>query len=392
MGLVDGLKNAGNNVINTVKNSAIGKGTQEVVNDAQKGGFPDNYVITEVGTTNLADTLIQDPKMFAEKILKNSAVTCSVTLPVQEHKKEGDKYKTTCVTTTIPFYTTSDFSLGTLTNKWNSLLNSDLTSLVDILNKVGAVRGRSQVTMQSELLSSKVWGGTDFSGFSVDCVFVATRRTLNPTIPIRMLASAALPSKLASDDYTAGEGAQVLKDAGVKLADGIASIGNKIGDAIGGDFGQGCKDAVTTTCDMAKEGIKDLGMVAPLHYGLDWADGKGKPIKHTTLTLQVGDWFRASELLLQNISNIQFSKEVIAPPVENGVGSRGDYKAGDMYFNFPIGDDHSFPLWGRCTLSFIPVSLMHLDKFRGYFIDHASNKGGTLEQPLRLNNSLTLPS
>lgn len=323
---------------------------------------------------DLRKTLMLSPKMFAEKILKSEAVTCSLTLPMQFHTRE----KTMSVTTTVPFYMSSDISLGSLSNNWGEMVPFDgLGSFTDLMNFFNTVTDGSQVTMQSEAMSSKVWKGSKFDGFSVDCLFVATRRCMNPTKIIRLLAATALPDKLRTGDMTTTQFVTWVKE---KLQQAIGWTGGIIKTAADSfedgehynkeSFKQGVDDCVKQL-DLF---ISDVGMVAPLYYGtkLDSEEGRAvAPLKNTTLTLQIGNWFRADELLVDSISNISFSKEIIAPRNAETNTNR----AGDLYqYQWEdFGTDYNFPLWGKCTLKLIPFSMMHKTKYEGYFIDNAPN-------------------
>lgn len=335
------------------------------------------YEPKKIGDNNLRQSLMKDPKLFAEKILKSEAVTCSITLPVQQHTSEG----TNCITTTIPFYMSNNFSIGDLTNQWNELVDTSGENLfANLLNYIQAIQKESQVTMQSEAMSSKIWKGSKFGGFSVDCLFVATRRTINPTKIIRLLASTALPDKLRKDDATTAQSFTNVKNGVSNLINGGVSIANLVIDGAQ-EFASGLnkeldvKGAKQVVSDMAETGKKlldDVGMIAPLYYGVKTNSKDGRPIApldNTTVTLQVGDWFRADELLVESVGGIQFSKEIIAPPMTDNRNFINGKGGASLYDNSPNGSDYGYPLWGKCTLRLIPFSMMHREKFNSYFID-----------------------
>lgn len=335
---------------------------------------------------NIMDSLIPDPKLFAEKILKSSAVTCSITMPVQFHTKET----TECITTTIPFYMSSDLGFGGISNTYGEMVAFDgLSSFTDLLNFGNTIKERSQVTMQSEAMSSKVWKGTKFDGFTIDCLFVSTRRRLNPTKIIRLLAATALPDKLRKDDITTAQFADTVKtwthgliDFGTGLGKNVVSGVNALGESFGKNDGPIInEDEANASLDSAnktaKKLVNDVGMIAPLYYGVKFGEERPTaPLANTTVTLQIGDWFRASELIVESISGISFSKEVIAMPNDTN-GNRG----GDLYRydNEAFGKDYNYPLWGKCSLKLIPFSMMHKTKFEGYFIDHSTKENTTLD-------------
>jgi hypothetical protein len=90
-----------------------------------------------------------------------------------------------------------------------------------------------------------------------------------------------------------------------------------------------------------------------------------------TLTLQIGKWFKASKLLVEDISNIEFSKEIIAPfPVW---GHHYDEEAaGFTVYNGTRRMNESnlewgFPLYTKCTITLRPVTLITIDEFLEYF-------------------------
>lgn len=349
------------------------------------------YAPQEREVRDLRTTLIQDPKLYAEKILKSSCVTCSITIPVQFHTLQ----KTECVTTTIPFYMSSDIGLGTLSNTWSEMVDTNgENNFINLLNWVNAYNSNAQVTAQSEAMSSKVWKGSKFDGFTVDCLFISTRRKINPTKIIRLLAAAALPDKLRTDDETTSQAFNRAKEWFSNAIGVTANITNAVVGNVGtgietfanigveegsSDYKKidttGFQNTVSNLAEGAQNLTNDLGMVAPLYYGTRMGDtSKGEraiePIDHTTLTLQIGEWFRASELLVESISGISFSKEIIAMDM-----GQNKNKAGDLYQydRTNLGSDYWYPLWGKCTLKLIPFGMMHKTKYEEYFIDHSKD-------------------
>lgn len=319
---------------------------------------------------NLQETLYNNPKCFAESILKSQAVTCSITMPVQAHSLNA----TICTTTTIPFYMKDDISLGTLSNRWSEMVNmSGDNSITELLNIVNAFQSEAQVALQSEAMSAKVWKGSSFDGFTVNCLFVSTRRKVNPTKIIRLLAASALPDKLRNGEATTSQSVSTVKDGVKNFFTGVGTFLNNVGDGVNAIFKtptSGFKDGVDSAVDIANKLVDDVGMIAPLYYGVKEGPANQPiiPLKNTTLTLQIGDWFRADELLVESVSNISFSKEVIAPI--SGQNHRGQ---GALYDNTPEGSDYGYPVWGACTLKLIPFSMMHKTKFERYFIDHSAD-------------------
>ena len=326
-----------------------------------------------IGTENLRNSLIKDPIFFAEKILGNPVVSCSITLPVQMHTTQA----TQSVTTTIPFYMMNDFNLGTLSNKWSDLVDTGgMNVFADWLNGVQSMQGETQVSMQSQNMTAKVWKGSEFDGFNVDCLFVSTRRSINPIKIIRALSAAALPSHLAEGDTTTAQSFDWIRTAG---SDFVNLVGGYVEKGLGA-FGDSdnMKEAVNDTTKFISDNVKDVGMTAPLFYGLKPQNGKMVPLNNTTLTLCVGDWFEAKELLVQSISGITFSKEIIAPP-DNQLKFN---ESNSVYNPTPKGDDHSYPLWAKCSIKLIPCTMMTKEKFQSYFKVHS------LDSPLDRINKL----
>ena len=328
---------------------------------------------------NLANTWFKDPKIYAEKILKSPAVTASITMPMQKLANDGNSIISQTVT--IPFYMQDDFSCGDLQNKWSDVLSFDsFERFGQLLNGiVGGMSGSANIAIQSELMSLKSWKGSTFSGFNVNCLFVSTRRSIVPPEIITTLASSALPTKLKGDNTALAGAGAVMDQVGTWVEMGINFIGDAISDSL---QNQKHKDAVskatTSASATAKNALTDVGMVAPLHYGYNLTTDPSSgsepgPIPNTTLTLQIGDWFRASELIVESISNIQYSKEVIAPA---SFSSFTDKRPGDLYDNSPdTGNEDvcEYPLWGRCSIKLIPARMMTKERYESYFLKKANN-------------------
>lgn len=342
------------------------------------------WIPTSIGDSieDFRDSMFKNPKIFAERILKETPVSASITLPMQSLSSDGNA--TLNQTVTIPFYMENNFSLGTLSNEWSNLVNMDMVNTFGELINVGAAfNGSAQVSMQSEAMTLQSWKGSKFSDFSVNCLFVATNRNINPTKIIQTLAAAALPTKLNGDN-TAGLGVDKLKQLGEGVVDKIGGFVSGLSD------NEQFKSAVSGVADETKQIISDIGMVAPLHYGIDKSDPNRPfaPAKGTTLTLQVGDYFRATELVCVSISNIEFSKEIIAPKAFN---SHADRKPGDLYDPTSDSDGWGFPLYGKCSISLRPCSMMTKEKFESYFINLHDQGGSVVDKIKSSLASFKLP-
>ncbi len=323
-----------------------------------------------VGENNLRDSLIVNPKTLAEKILKKEAVTCSITLPVQEH--DSTTGSTSYVTTTIPFYMENDFSLGTFSSDWKDLYSMEQNMFNDLVNYKAMWDGEAQISLQSYGMTNKVWRGSTFGGFSIPCLFVSTRRTLNPTNLVKQLLSTVLPSRLSSGQASDPSTAQVVansKEVLNTVIDGSADFANYVGSGISSvsdNFDTATwQDNVSKAAESAKNFVDEIGLVAPLRYGLKTISGSTslQPLDGTTCTLQIGNYFRASELLMAKVSGISFSKEIIAP-----ISSLNGRKSGDVYDNSAIGTDSGYPLYAKCMLELIPTAMVHLEKLNSYFM------------------------
>lgn len=312
------------------------------------------------GGENLIDKMIDKPIVLAEKILKRSAQSGAITIPVPTWTADS----MTWTTTTVPFFLENDFSMS-LSNKYEELLNPNgvAGAFLDLINNTSVLTNAAQVTMQSESMNCLSWKGSSFSGFNIKCLFIATRRTINPVDIINILAKSCLPAKLK--DYEAEGG---VTPAAFKIAkDGFKGIVSAAGDFVGGIL-KDHKDAVNNVTETINNNVNDLGMVAPLGYGIhfdnDSASNGGNsvtPLKGTTLSLHIGDWFHAPELVVDDISNIQFSKEMIAPPSYAGKNKN------DLYDPKPIGSDYGYPLYARCDIKLRPYTLVDLKRFQSYF-------------------------
>lgn len=330
---------------------------------------------------NLADNWFKNPRIYAEKILKSPAVCASITMPVQSLSSDGQSVNTQTVS--IPFFMEDNFSIGDLSNKWSSLQSMDsLEQFSQMINAfAGSATGNAHVSIQSEAMSLKTWKGSDFRGFTLNCLFISTSRSVVPPEIIKTLCTSALPMKLKGNEGVAGlEVLNKLKnDLGDSVLNAAQNAANWFIDNMA-DGSQSMKDAVSKGKETAKYLLDDVGMVAPLYYGYDLTNSENRGAnKGSTLSFQVGDWFRATDLVVESISGIQFSKEVIAPPSHVGQNK----KAGDLYDNSPTNGQenrYGYPLWGKCSINLQPTSMMTKEKFESYFLDKAHSNNSVIDQ------------
>lgn len=347
MGIVDELKKYGAEV----------KQTLDAMNNAS---------MTEV---NYVDTMLSNPQVLAEHILHQKCISGTLTIPVRNYELQASVGKTV----TIPFYLSNDVSLG-FRNDWQNLLNLEsLQTLSSFINQTSSVLGEaSNVTMQSEAMSAQIWKGSNFDGFNLDCLFVCTNRKLNTLKILNVLTATCLPTKWAQQPDVGGvavKGAHdVTKniiDFGVGLGKGLLGGIESLGKTTGNSWDMtGAKDAVNNFATSAKNYVDDMGMIAPLNYGLKQGkDNKNleDPLPNSTVTLHLGEYFKATNLLVESLSGITLSKEIVAPVPQANV------RKDDLYKAEPSSQDWGFPLYLKCQIKLRPHSMMHFTKWNEYF-------------------------
>ena len=244
--------------------------------------------------------------MHAERALVNDALTGTITLPVYLQTIMGQDTSTDKPTIcTIPFHLENNFSFS-LGNKWQPLVPTDILEdfsyLVNGLQLVGDNPG-SQISFMSKQMQLAMWQGSEQPEFSVDMTFVCTERYNNPVNIIMAICESALPRDMVESKN------QKTVQAKNGAADSVESVG-AFAEQHFGDVGQKIKLGSQKVAD----GIRNTGLMAPLFYSAKFEDGQSVASDACTLTLQIGRWFRASKLIVNSISNIEFSKEVVAPP------------------------------------------------------------------------------
>lgn len=358
--ILDKLKQGGEDVISTAKEqganiSAAWQADQQNL----------NRTISKGTDTNITDMLLKEPKVLAEHILKRPTISCSLTMPDPVWTEDS----LTGNTVTIPFYMTQDFSFG-IGNEWTQFADPSgfLGPLKTAFDTLGAFNGQSQLTMQSQAMSTAVWKGSTFEGFNLNGVIVCTNRQIDPSALIFKLCKSCLPIKRHKFEGGAVAGTETLE----ALAKGT---NNLVGSLLNMFTLQSFKDQVDSYVDKANEFVEDLGMVAPHGYGvqIDNQNNGSKlvsPLPGTTCTLTIGDWFQAENLIVDKISSITFSKEVIAPPTSNS-----NKRNNDIYSSNATDTPSGFPLYATFTISLKPYCMVDLEMFQKYFI--TANKFST---------------
>ena len=320
----------------------------------------------------LADTMLNSPKVLAEKVLKSDVISCSITMPDPQWQ-DGILTKNTV---TIPFYMSSDFSFS-MSNKWNPLVsNEDFGGVFTyFLNAMQGLKSDTQVTMQSQAMSTCVWNGSTFDGFNLNnCLFICTNRKINPVTIIEKIAKSCLPQRL--EDWAKQGGGvpgayYALATTAKGIVKGSGEFINGALDFIGNTFNkktEAMKNAVSEGSKTAQNLIDDVGMVAPFGYGITTeGDSYSKltPIPGTTVSFRIGNWFCATDLVVESLSGITFSKELIAPARSDNTRSKND-----LYDPTAQGTDFGFPLYATVGIKLKPFAIVDLHKFSTYFIDY----------------------
>lgn len=341
------------------------------ITNAVQGNTPSVF---ERPNVNYIDKMIVKPKVLAEKILKSNVYGASITIP----NPQWYNGSLTWNPITFPLYLTQNFRFG-VSNTWKELLDMEATNLFTFAsNMLSMGSDGAQVTTQSQAMQAAVWQGSKIDNFSVECIFVCTNRRINPVEIIQTLCKACLPARLTDYCDSMGNGgsnfAKDIQDLAVKGIDGAEGLVNGIIDGTSKAFeslsgksidAQGAKDVVSRAAQIGRDTVKDIGMVAPLGYGLTF-NQEGRtvaPLPGTTLTLNIGDWFRADELLVESVSGIEFSKEFIAPSTKVKKDPHSIYDSSPE-----VGATQSgFPLYAKCTIVLRPYTLVDIRKFKSWF-------------------------
>ena len=332
-----------------------------------------SFIENKAATFPFYESYISQPDTLADEVLINDTQGGSLTLPV----KSGG----VSVAYTIPFYMTDNFSFS-LGNNWSELVNMDAVKAInDFINLAGTMNGNTQVTLQSRQMMSATWTGSEIPEFSINTMFVCTQRQYNPVKIIKALAATCLPLEL--DDASAPEALKSLRDGGAEV---ISNLGTGIGSVVSnfGNTGKNIGDGLSKSMNKISNLVKKAGMAAPLGYGLTLDEQDGlTPLPGTTLSLRIGNWFNASELIVKSIGNIEFSKEVVAPVNYENKNYGNDSYIGNLLYG---SSEYGFPLYARCTITLRPITYITPKEFNNYFVS-TQGAGGILNSAL---NSIKL--
>ena len=303
-------------------------------------------------TTNSSQRhMVAIPEVLAEDLRGLGGISATITVPIKDSTDSKTKIHT------IPCYITSNFNFS-LSNNWRPLIDSSVSEFIDrFFNFVNIGTGSSQFTLQSRAMQSVTWSGSSTPEFTFNTVFVSTARNLNPLRMVKILGRTCLPI-LLKDSPSHG----VISSSLEKGGQAFRTVNEKIAKVTGIDsFNKAGQTGETL--------IKTFGLAAPLDYGLKFDTDQGVgPLPDTTVTLQIGDWFLADKLVVKSVSNIEISKEVIAPVSS----SNGNY-SNDLYNQNKQGNQGSgFPLYVKCSITFMPYTLLTPTEFDNYFINSGS--------------------
>ena len=320
------------------------------------------------------DAYINDPRMISEIILNNEVLGGTLTFPViSEDETEEPKIYT------IPFYLEENFSFS-LGNEWKPLIDASLTSFFSQMYNLSAfANGEGQLSMINQQMQAASWQGSQTPEFQITTTFVATRRDYNPTKIIKALAATCLPLKPSTKyNPTFTKNRDKLADGTTKYS---AQFGDKITEAGFSELGS----TITSSGEFIATAIKNTGLAAPLYYSAKFGKDSVDAPQHSTVTLRVGKWFMAQKLLVKSISNIQFSKEVVAPPPDFAYHYKEEDSKISVLNNIKnVGQkdevEWGFPLYAKCTITLTPITMITASEFQSYFIQCPTKSKNKLEK------------
>lgn len=299
-----------------------------------------------------------DLRLDIEKIKNNNRLNARIVVP------------TSSGTEVINFFMTNDFSFS-LGNTWEKIASlsdfplassfNDMFNLLAAIGSSGEGANLPQGTLESIHLSAASWKGSQIPSFSIDCLFIASSYDESPLTPLLKLAEGALPA----GTYQFTNTGNPMIDTAASATTDIIRTTVQLGYGIGGVYNsivqgknpiQGGIDAFNNSQRQAQKisgnMVDGSAMKAPLGYGLQGVENGNffQPIPNTTLQLYIGRWFKADNLLIDSISGITFSKEVIARDPK-GIGANA------------VGG----PLYIRANLSLRPYKMVTIQDFLKYF-------------------------
>lgn len=312
---------------------------------------------------------IKNPSIMAEQVLNKDFLSGTLTLPVFD-VNTGGVPKPRIVT--IPFHLegTFGFSLG---NDWKPLIDmSQSQFFTDMFNIYSAYTGESQVALASRAMQLACWKGSEIPEFTISMTFVATRRSYNPVEIIKVLSKTCLPVEL-NDVYTPSAKNAVTLGGKVARApfDLVGGATNWVGEKFENESVKNAtsqiSEGATRLGNEFEAYVKNAGLAAPLYYNGQPTQDKSSATAESdrTLSLSIGNWFNADYLIVKSLSNIQFSKEIVAPPIVPNVNNSiypGDKES-------LTESSWGFPLYAKCNMTLRPITYLTADEFMKYFLE-----------------------
>ena len=311
---------------------------------------------------------IKNASIMAEQVLDKDFLRGTLTLPVFD-VNTGGVPKPRIVT--IPFHLEGTFGF-TLGNDWKPLIDmSQSQFFTDMFNIYSAYTGESQVALASRAMQLACWKGSEIPEFTINMTFVATRRSYNPVEIIKVLSKTCLPMEL-SEVYTPAA-KSTLNTAGKAVSAPVKALGIAA-DWVGEQFKKESVKNVTnqiseTSNNLASEFeayVKNAGLAAPLYYNGQPTHDKSSATAGSdrTLSLTIGNWFNADYLIVKNLSNVQFSKEIIAPKMSDDMIGQSIYPSDKIDKN---ESSWGFPVYAKCSMTLRPITYLSADEFMQYF-------------------------
>lgn len=259
------------------------------------------------------------------------------------------------------------FSLG---NSWSPLVPlSSLPLVGDIGQGVSgiftAIAGATQFSIESLWMTSASWTGSKLPTFPVSLVFLNYSSQIDLMSDLLGVAEGTLSPSISYDSKQAGAAedlVQGFQDLTENVSEGAVNLVSTIGSTISniGKEQQTTPEQWLSEHEIAQniattlKHSKQWATAAPCNYGLQVnsdLDGSAfLPKEGTTFALRIGEWFEASQLLIENV-NVRFSKE-ISP---NGT-----------------------PLLLYLDVTFRPYRNITFSEFSKYFRKKSSSSGGLI--------------
>jgi hypothetical protein len=272
-----------------------------------EGGISKDYYIEEPKQVSPTKTSGVTGNLEYVKMLNNPKLTVKIITP-----KRG------VVTSAL----SSDFGFS-LGNNWSSLVPlSSLPLVSDIGQGVAgvltAIAGATQVSLESLWMTSASWTGSRIPTFPVTLAFLNYTKQADSIYQMLALAEGALPPDIAYNSGLGGEAAEFIEGIN-SLQEDVSAGAVSLMSNVGGFFsGQDADEWMSkhkfmqNFADTLKH-TSQWGVGAPCNYGLQpdptASNSAFMPKPETTFALEIGNWFSANNLLIQDV-NMTFSKEI----------------------------------------------------------------------------------